>query len=328
MSQSKRLTSIVFIIAVLTSLLVLLKFYNSSNTITVNNTQVSQLEMINIHQFHPYSKYLTNKNNDPYFFKKILCEADKLRLSNIVDFDFQKFSDDYIEDAFHNILMDPTDTVCKSKHKIGGGYMVDCKYTDGGKFICVDEWLKDVVNNECVVFSFGIAKDWTFEDMMDNVGCAVYAFDHRFDYPSKRGRNITFEKLTLAAITNKVKRHDTLSNILKKYNHQKTKISYLKIDIERRELAGIPIWLSSNAFKNVQQIAVEIHLNGTKSTVDFFKTLKRLYLEGDYRLVSYEPNGCSHNRNRKRQFYAQSEIVLKKVSKKYKANEKKYDLIK
>ena len=328
MSQSKRLTTFVFIITLFTSLLVLLKFYSSPNTITVNNTQLSQFEMININKFDPYSKYLTNKNKDANFFKKILCEADKLRLSNIVDFDFQKFSDDYIEDAFHNILMDPTDTVCKSKHRIGGGYMVDCKYTDGGKFICVDEWLKDVVKNECVVFSFGIAKDWTFEDMMDNIGCAVYAFDHRFDYPPKRGRNITFKKLTLAATTNKAKLHDTLSNILKKYNHQKTKISYLKIDIERRELAGIPIWLSSRALKNVQQIALEIHLNGTKSTVEFFKTLKRLYLEGDYRLVSYEPNGCSHNRNRERIFYAQSEIVLKKVSKNHKAIEKNCDLIK
>ena len=33
---------------------------------------------------------------------------------------------------------------------------------------------------------------------------------------------------------------DTLDNILKKYHHENTKISYLEMDIEDSELSGLP----------------------------------------------------------------------------------------
>lgn len=285
----------------------------------------ANFEAVNIHQLIRQSKYADDKKNDPNFMKNVLCELDKLRLAKIETFNFTKFSDDQIEDALHDFIMDPTDTVCKSKHRFGGRYLTECKYTDGGKYVCIDELFDDIVNNQCVIFSFGIANDWTFEDMMDNLGCSVYAFDPSVDFPSKRGKNITFEKLGVAAKTDKEKSMDTLSNILRKYGHENTKISYLKMDIERSELTGLPVWLLSGALKNVQQIALKIHLKhlkGTESTVEFFKTLRNLYLEGDYRLISYEPNACWRNLAHWEKFYSLSEIVLKKVSKKYKAAEK------
>ena len=159
--------------------------------------------------------------------------------------------------------------------------------------------------------------------MMDNLGCSVYAFNPTVDFPSKRGKNITLEKLSVAAKTDKEKLMDTLTNILKKYGHKNPKISYLKIEKEESELAGLQAWLLSDSLKNVEQIAVEIHLRGTESTVEFFKTLKSLYLDGDYRLIiSYEPNACWRNLAHWEKFYSYSEIVLKKVSKEYKATEK------
>ena len=42
------------------------------------------------------------------------------------------------------------------------------------------------------------------------------------------------------------------------------------------------------------------------------KTMQSLYFETDYRLISYEPNGCWHNIAGKEKFYYLSEIVLKK----------------
>ena len=279
-------------------------------------------EAVNIHQLIPQSKYADIKKNNPNFMKNILCELDKLRLAKIENFDFRKFTKDQIEDALHDFIMDPTETVCKSKYRFGGRYLTQCKYIDGGKYVCMDELFDDIVNNQCVIFSFGILNDWTFEDMMDNLGCSVYAFDPTVDFPSKRGKNITFEKLGVAAKTDEEKLMDTLSNILKKYGHENTKISYLKIDIEESELTGLPVWLLSGALKNIEQIAVEIHLKGTESTVEFFKTLRSLYLDGDYRLISYEPNACWRNLAHWEKFYSYSEIVLKKVSKEYKAAEK------
>ena len=41
------------------------------------------------------------------------------------------------------------------------------KQVDGDKFICLDQILN---KDSCIVYSFGVASDWTFEDQMDNIG--------------------------------------------------------------------------------------------------------------------------------------------------------------
>ena len=191
----------------------------------------------------------------------------------------------------------------------------------------MDELIHDIENNECVIFSFGIANDWTFEDMMDGLGCTVYAFDPSVNFPSKRGRNIMFEKLGVAAKKNEANLLDTLGNILKKYHHENRKISYLKMDIEGSELTGLPSWLSEGALKNVQQIAAEVHLTGTESTIAFLKTMQRLYFKGDYRLISYEPNGCWFSNEKSQKFYNLFEIVLKKVNQDHKVMERNCEVL-
>ena len=263
-----------------------------------------------------------NKQQTYEKYKTKLCELDKSRLINVEKFNFSKHTNDQIEDALHAIIMDPTDTVCQEKHRFGGGYRSDCHYVDGGKYVCMDDLIYDIMNNECAIFSFGIADDWTFEDLMDSLGCTVFAFDPSVNFPSKRGQSITFEKLGVAAKRDKAKLMDTLGNILKQYHYENKKISYLKMDIEDSELTGLPQWLSDGALKNVQQIAIEVHLRGTQTTIEFLKTIQRLYLEGDYRLISYEPNGCWHNIAKTEKFFYLSEIVLKKVSHEYQVAEK------
>ena len=280
-----------------------------------SNPAISQ-NVAQLNQQESYKKY-----------KKQLCELDKSRLTFLEKFDFSKQTNDQIEDALHAVIMDPTDTVCKEKHRFGGSYLSYCHYVDGGKYVCMDELIYDIENNECVIFSFGIANDWTFEDMMDNLGCTVFAFDPSVNFPSKRGRNITFEKLGVAAKKDQDKLMDTLGNILKKYHYENTKISYLKMDIESSELTGLPQWLSDGALKYVQQIAVEVHLSGTETTIEFLKTMQRLYFEGDYRLISYEPNGCWYNFIDKKKFYYLSEIVLKKVNQEHKVMEKNCEVL-
>ena len=79
--------------------------------------------------------------------KNILCELDKLRLAKIENFDFTQFTNEQIEDALHDFIMDPTDTVCKSKHRFGVPYLTQCKYIGGGKYVCMDELFDYIVNN-------------------------------------------------------------------------------------------------------------------------------------------------------------------------------------
>ena len=42
---------------------------------------------------------------------------------------------------------------------------------DGDKFVCLDN-LMERRDGDCIVYSFGIANDWSFEDQMSTLGKA------------------------------------------------------------------------------------------------------------------------------------------------------------
>ena len=265
-------------------------------------------------QYGSYKQYL-----------KTLCELDKTTIAKFENID--SLTPDQSRNLLHEIVMDPNNLACHSKQRFGGNFLDFCKFTDGGKVACMDDLLEDIRQNKCLIFSFGINTDWTFEDKMDKLGCTIHAFDPTVDYPTARGNHITFEKLGVSAKADMGKRLDTLSSILQKYNHQDSKISYLKIDIELAELEGLPSWLASGALHKVQQIAIEIHLTeDVNVSVNFLKTLKKLYFEGSFRLISYEPNGCYKNVYKGQdKYYRFFEIVLKKVTESHKAIERNCD---
>ena len=56
---------------------------------------------------------------------------------------------------------------------------------DGVKNICMDTLYKRVSSNTCMIYSFGLADDWTFEECMSNLGCTVRAFDPTIQGPPK-----------------------------------------------------------------------------------------------------------------------------------------------
>ena len=38
---------------------------------------------------------------------------------------------------------------------------------DGDKFVCLDNLL---AKDKCIIYSFGISNEWSFEDLMDSIG--------------------------------------------------------------------------------------------------------------------------------------------------------------
>ena len=60
--------------------------------------------------------------------------------------------------------------------RVGGHWVVgDPDYgqhraVDGDKFVCLDQILEQ---DQCVIYSFGISSDWTFEDQMDELGIST-----------------------------------------------------------------------------------------------------------------------------------------------------------
>lgn len=47
---------------------------------------------------------------------------------------------------------------------------------DGQKAVCLDTEVRPI-KGKCLVYSFGVNNEWSFEDTMDEYGCEVYAFD-------------------------------------------------------------------------------------------------------------------------------------------------------
>ena len=129
------------------------------------------------------------------------------------------------------------------------------RQVDGDKFVCMDNIL---TGKPCLIYSFGINNDWTFEDFMDYRGCEIHAHDPTVDFPAERGNNTRFYKKGLSG--KKDGDLDTLANILAENGHTESVVEYLKIDIEGHELTAFPDWLATGALKNVNQVALELHL--------------------------------------------------------------------
>ena len=242
-----------------------------------------------------------------------ICSIDKEKTELIKNIDFQSMTNDALRDLFHQIIMDPHIGRCTVLQRLGGFYRYPCKYWDGQKFMCMPDIYEDIENHRCLIYSFGISSDYTFEQAVGRLGCEVFAFDPYVSYPPKLAKNVYFEKLGVAARNDPPNLLATLSSIFSSKNHSNTKIAYLKLDIEGHEIDGLEEWLKSGALDNVQQIALEYHLEDTISTMNLFKAILNLYFVGDYRLISFDLNGCG--RNEIGHYIKFAEIVLMKTSK-------------
>ena len=243
-----------------------------------------------------------------------ICKSDKPKTDLILNTDLKLQESENLRQLFNRFVMNPHSGRCSKIQRFGGEFKTSCKYWDGHKFVCVDELYKDLQIGECLIYSFGIDSDYSFEEAMDQFGCKVYAFDHTRNYGRRLGNsNILFEKLGVSAKSDPEKELQTLSHILHSHGHTNTKITYLKMDIEGHEIDGLGQWLESGALRNVQQIGFEYHLDDTESTLKLFNTLIKLYFEDDFRLISFDLNGCA--RAEYREYHKFAEIVLMRPSK-------------
>eukprot|EP00092_Neocalanus_flemingeri_P017923 GFUD01019393.1.p1 GENE.GFUD01019393.1~~GFUD01019393.1.p1 ORF type:complete len:325 (+),score=54.21 GFUD01019393.1:61-1035(+) len=212
-------------------------------------------------------------------------EKDSTLVNEVLTMDPKSFSETDAMYKLYYLLSFPVQGVCRILKRVGGRWYGTV--VDGDKFVCMDNLLSD---ERCLIYSFGISDDWSFEDFMDFRGCEIYAHDPTVDFPETRGDNITFYKLGLGSET--TSNMDTLANILKKNGHKDTAIEYLKIDIEEAELTGLPDWLKTGALDNVNQLAMEIHLYSLHNGPNFIwllEILQQLY-KLEFRLISCEVN--------------------------------------
>ncbi|XP_045624666.1 uncharacterized protein [Procambarus clarkii] len=117
---------------------------------------------------------------------------------------------------------------CDKPVMVGGQTHTHPGYFVGEKWVCMSPKF-NIKFGDCLVYSFGIERDFTFDDDMDQrFNCKV----------------------------------DRYTNIVKMLGHENVVIDYLKVDVEGYEL---PMFLdilnnTPNLLKNVKQIGMEVHL--------------------------------------------------------------------
>ena len=90
-----------------------------------------------------------------------------------------------VRDQFYSIANMPLQSVCTVGKFFGGQWLGGCGGLDGNKYVCLDHFYQDVINKKCLIYSFGIAGDWSFEESMAELGCTIRAFDPTTDESTK-----------------------------------------------------------------------------------------------------------------------------------------------
>ncbi|KAK2717612.1 uncharacterized protein LOC136038959 [Artemia franciscana] len=155
------------------------------------------------------------------------------------------------------------ENACKSKKSFGGKFYFK-NYFDGNKTLCLDNDVMPDPNGKCLIYSFGVNKDWSFEEAMQAYGCKVLAFDPSIGKkPFKYSDKIHFYDFGLGKVDDlsdpggwKLR---TLGTLLDKFGHTNKIIDVLKIDIEGAEYEALLEMLESGVLMNVKQIAMEVH---------------------------------------------------------------------
>ncbi|XP_050724987.1 uncharacterized protein LOC127002815 isoform X2 [Eriocheir sinensis] len=157
---------------------------------------------------------------------------------------------------------------CDTQMMLGGNLRSEKGYIDGDKWLCVDKKYK-VTPLKCIVLSFGIGGDWSFEDEVDRkLGCRVFAFDPTIEKENhNRTARISFFNLGIDGFTDTgphaKKKVDRYANILAGLGLLDSVIDVLKIDVEGSEVAFFEdvFEKTPNLLKNVKMIAMEIHMD-------------------------------------------------------------------
>lgn len=165
------------------------------------------------------------------------------------------------------------------------------RLADGGWDVCHDKMLQ--YRNPCIVYSFGIRDDLSFDDdIATTYNCNVYAFDPTTPFGThQHAPRVWFHRLGISSEYRKCF-VAPLQKIRDDLNHQSSPIAILKADVEGAEWESVPNMINTHQLADVSQLFIEFH--GYGDTPNNLIVLKRLHDAG-FRIFWYKFNahpGC------------------------------------
>ena len=148
-------------------------------------------------------------------------------------------------------------------------FVGDGRGGDGSWPVCLDSFH----HSECLVYSFGVADDWKFDQQMGAFGCEVHSFDPTVELPAELAPNVSFHQWGLRGEgkTGEITQGSdllygpqlgpiyTLREIRHRLGHHR-RLSVLKLDCEGCEW-GVFAELEASPTVLPDQIAVEFHFS-------------------------------------------------------------------
>ncbi|KZS14702.1 Uncharacterized protein APZ42_020091 [Daphnia magna] len=172
---------------------------------------------------------------------------------------------------------------CPLVHDFGGKFLKNPSGKDGQKSICLDPKVAPQPT-KCLVYSFGISNEWSFDEEMEEYGCEVFAFDPSMKMkPHNHSRGIHFYNWGLGdrdvvkiGPTGTQWQMHSLSSVynMLSHHHGPNVIDYVKMDIEGSEWKVLTDIIESGMLSRIRQLALEVHL--PDYPVEEFRKLIRL----------------------------------------------------
>ena len=193
-------------------------------------------------------------------------------------------------------------------HPAGRQYLDDLTSLrmDGHKYVCADAEFSLLSASDCLVYSFGISDDWSFDYDMESFGCTVHAFDPTTsDTAGHQNGSIYFHRHGVGGWDGDSDGMSvqTLDTVSRRLGHAARTVHYLKLDVEGSEW---PVFeqqaragRESTLFRSVQQLGAELHFTGHLPVTfhrEFYRRAYRALLglqELGFYPFSYEPNWSS-----------------------------------
>ncbi|XP_043196395.1 uncharacterized protein LOC122367416 [Amphibalanus amphitrite] len=205
-------------------------------------------------------------------------------------------------------LTKPHPRACHKKARFGGygarRLRDNRQVQDGQKYVCMDGEFTLHTSRRCLVYSFGISTDWSFDWDMEWFGCEVLAFDPSIDLASgSMNGTISFLRYGIGAwdhVTREGWQIRTLDTFMRYLGHQERTVHYLKMDVEFDEFEvlrqQVMLGHRSPLATNVEQLGVELHLTSFLPVwkhMTFYREMYKTFLalqQMGYYLFHYEQN--------------------------------------